>query len=185
MQDLTDAEQRFLAAIGDRPVVRKAHDFARRAHAAIGQVRKYTKEPYIVHPVAVAELVRMVPHDDAMLAAALMHDVVEDTPVRLGEVEERFGPDIAGLVDWLTDVSKPEDGNRAKRKHLDLLHTQKAPARAKTIKLADIIDNSITISRHDPGFWNRFRRECLNLLDVMHEGDSTLWARAAEALRVK
>jgi len=187
MQDtsLTASQERFLADIGDNRLIRATHDFASKAHASIGQVRKYSREPYIVHPVAVAQLVHSVPHDDAVIAAALMHDVVEDTPVTLEEIEERFGTEIAELVEWLTDVSKPEDGNRATRKHLDLLHTAKATPRAKTIKLADIIDNSITISAHDKGFWPRYRKECLDLLEVMREGDPTLWKRAAESLRVK
>jgi (p)ppGpp synthase/HD superfamily hydrolase len=182
---LTEIEESFLAAIGENPTVQAAHDFARRAHASVGQVRKYTGEPYIVHPVAVAERVRTVAHDDAMLAAALMHDVVEDTPVTLARIEERFGADIAELVDWLTDISKPEDGNRAVRKRIDLLHTEKASPQAKTIKLADIIDNTITISRHDPNFWRRYRRECLDLLGVMREGDPDLWELAAEKLQMK
>jgi (p)ppGpp synthase/HD superfamily hydrolase len=183
MQDLTEPERCFLAATGNNMLVCDAHEFAHRAHASIGQVRKYTGDAYIVHPVAVAELVRSVPHDDAMVAAALLHDVVEDTPVALPEIKQRFGADIAALVDWLTDVSKPEDGNRAIRKNLDLVHTKKAPERAKTIKLADIIDNTITISRHDRGFWRRYREECLNLLDVLRDGDPRLWQQAAEKLR--
>jgi (p)ppGpp synthase/HD superfamily hydrolase len=85
--------------------------FAAAAHGAIGQKRKYTGEDYIVHPIAVAEIVRSVPHTEVMIAAALLHDVVEDTPVTL---EERFGCEVRELVDWLTD--KPEKGNRKERK---------------------------------------------------------------------
>lgn len=168
--------------LGASPLVMSAYRFARDAHASIGQHRKYTHEPYIVHPIAVAELVRSVPHTDEMLAAALLHDVVEDTPVGLGEIDQTFGAEVADLVDWLTDVSRPEDGNRAKRKHLDLLHTAKAPPAAKTIKLADLIDNARTISVHDRGFWGRFRREMRALLDVLEEGDPVLWKMAAQSV---
>src|SRR5688572_2066454 len=94
----------------------RARGFAERAHAAIGQRRKYTGEPYIVHPIAVAELVRSVPHTPEMIAAALLHDVVEDTPVTLAQIEAEFGPVVADLVDWLTDVSRPADGKRQVRK---------------------------------------------------------------------
>jgi (p)ppGpp synthase/HD superfamily hydrolase len=156
----------------------RALSFATDAHASINQRRKYTGEPYIVHPIAVAELVRSVPHTEAMIAAALLHDVIEDTPVMLADIDAGFGSEVAELVGWLTDVSKPEDGNRRKRKHLDLLHTAKAPAAAKTIKLADLIDNTRTISKYDPSFWRVYRGEKEALLQVLREGDPTLWARA-------
>ena len=171
-------EQEVQAALGDSPLVMDAFRFAQHAHGSIGHMRRYTGEPYIVHPLAVAELVRTVPHTDAMIAAALLHDVVEDTPFTLDDVMEKFGPDVAELVGWLTDVSRPEHGNRAARKHLDLLHTAKAPPAAKTIKLADLIDNTKTISRHDPGFWRRYRKEKRALLEVLKEGDQTLWRQA-------
>ena len=62
-----------------------AKKFATHAHG--DQKRKYTLEPYIAHPAAVVELVRGVPHTEAMLCAAWLHDVVEDTPVTIDEVE--------------------------------------------------------------------------------------------------
>ena len=157
----------------------RALHFATAAHGSIDQRRKYTGEPYIVHPIAVAELVRSVPHDEAMSASALLHDAVEDTPVTITEIEAEFGDEVAELVGWLTDVSRPQDGNRRKRKHFDLLHTAKAPPPAKTIKLADLIDNTRTISRYDPSFWPVYRREKEALLHVLREGDPKLWAQAA------
>jgi (p)ppGpp synthase/HD superfamily hydrolase len=153
--------------------------FATAAHASIDHRRKHSGEPYIVHPKAVAELVRSVPHTPEMIAAAYLHDVVEDTPVTIEEIEAEFGPSVAELVGWLTDVSKPGDGNRAKRKALDLQHTAKAPAEAKTIKIADLIDNTLSISKHDPQFWPVYRREKIALLQVLKEGDQTLWKIAA------
>lgn len=83
----------------------RAHAFATDAHGDIDQRRKYTGEPYIVHPIAVAELVRSVPHTPEMIAAALLHDVVEDTPVTIEGIETEFGARVAELVGWLTDVS--------------------------------------------------------------------------------
>jgi (p)ppGpp synthase/HD superfamily hydrolase len=162
---------------------RRALEFATAAHQSIGQRRKYTDEPYIVHPVAVAELVRSVAHTPEMIAAALLHDVVEDTPVEIEEIDEEFGHDVAELVGWLTDISRPADGNRRTRKRMDLEHTARAPAAAKTIKLADLIDNARTISTRDPSFWKVYRREKLDLLEVLKEGDPVLWQRAAEAAR--
>jgi (p)ppGpp synthase/HD superfamily hydrolase len=162
-----------MASLEDR-----AHAFAAKAHASIDQRRKYTGEPYIVHPVAVAALVRSVPHTPEMVAAAYLHDVVEDTPVTIEEIEREFGSQVAELVGWLTDVSKPEDGNRRVRKHKDLLHTAQAPAAAKTIKIADLIDNTLTIRDRDPAFWSVYRREKMALLEVLKEGDQTLWEQA-------
>ena len=69
-------------------VVIRAAEFARRAHASIDQRRKYTHAPYIVHPKAVADIVAGVTDDPAMIAAAWLHDVVEDTPITIAEVEE-------------------------------------------------------------------------------------------------
>ena len=64
-------------------IVERAREFATQAHE--GQVRKYTGVPYIVHPIEVMEIVCTVEHDDAMLAAALLHDVVEDTEHTIDE----------------------------------------------------------------------------------------------------
>lgn len=152
----------------------RALAFATEAHGAIGQTRKYTGDPYIVHPIAVAEIVKTVPHTEAMIAAALLHDVVEDTPTTIEDVRAAFGEEVATLVDWLTDVSRPADGNRRVRKRKDLEHLAAAPAEAQTIKFADLIDNTRTISRHDLGFWRVFRGEMLALLEALTRGDDTL-----------
>ena len=72
-------------------------------------------------------------------------DVVEDTPVSIKDIEDVFGPRVAALVSDLTDVSKPEDGNRATRKELDRQHTAKASPDAKTVKLADLISNGAAV----------------------------------------
>ena len=98
----------------------------------------------------------------------------------LEEIRLAFGDGVAELVDWLTDVSRPGDGNRRIRRAIDLEHTARASPAAKTIKLADLIDNSETIARHDrTGFWPVYRREKLALLQVLKDGDPKLWSRAA------
>jgi (p)ppGpp synthase/HD superfamily hydrolase len=156
----------------------RAADFATAAHSLIGQTRKYTGEPYWTHCRAVAEIVRTVPHSESMLSAAWLHDTVEDVGVPLSLLEAKFGRDVAELVEMLTDVSKPSDGNRAVRKHLDLAHTARASPSAKTIKLADLLDNTRSIVDRDPKFATVYLPEKLALLEVLHEGDATLWARA-------
>jgi hypothetical protein len=161
--------------------------FAETAHGCINQRRKYTDAPYICHPIAVADIVASVPHTDNMLAAALLHDTVEDTPVTLHEIREYFGPDVATLVEMLTDVSKPSDGNRAARKAIDRAHTAKASPEAMTIKLADLLDNTRSIVEHDLNFARVYLREKLDLLDVLGAGDKTLyqlcWETATAGMR--
>lgn len=157
----------------------KAKAFATLQHGRIGQVRKHDATPYINHPAAVVELVRSVPHTEEMLAAAWLHDVVEDTPVTLNEIEFVFGLDVATLVEMLTDVSQPEDGNRAARKAIDRAHTAMASPAAKTVKLADLIENGRNILANDPKFARVYLDEKAQLLEVLREGDPILWAMAA------
>ena len=144
------------------------------------QRRKYTNDLYINHPIAVAEIVETVPHTLEMIAAALLHDVVEDTDVTIEQVEAKFGYKVAELVGWLTDISRPEDGNRKTRKAIDREHSANAPAEAQTIKLADLIHNSISIAEHDPGFWKVYKEEKIKLLKVLTKGDKTLMLRAQQ-----
>ncbi len=157
-----------------------ARRFAAERHGLMRQTRKYTGDPYIVHPAAVAGIVRSVPHTHDMIAAAWLHDVVEDTETSLQEITIEFGTSVAALVEMLTDVSVPSDGNRAARKVIDREHTAKASPDAKTIKLADLIDNASSIVAYDPEFAKVYLAEKRLLLDVLKEGDATLWNRAAE-----
>ena len=158
--------------------VERARIFATAAHAAVGQKRKYTFEPYIVHPTEVASIVASVPHTNEMLAAAWLHDTVEDTSVSIVDIQVEFGNEVASLVGWLTDVSKPEQGNRAVRKAIDREHTAMAPAAAQTVKLADLIANSRNIMAHDPAFAKVYLEEKRMLLEVLTRGDATLMAEA-------
>lgn len=149
--------------------------FCKEAHDSINQKRKYTGEPYWAHPIEVMGIVRSVPHNINMLEAALLHDVVEDTPVTLMEVQRIFGEETAILVEMLTDVSKPEDGNRKTRKNIDLLHTANASPEAKTIKLADLISNTKSIVKYDLDFAKTYLREKDLLMKVLVSGDKVLY----------
>jgi (p)ppGpp synthase/HD superfamily hydrolase len=159
-------------------MVERARVFAIAAHSAVKQVRKYTGEPYWVHPTEVANIVASVPHTNEMLAAAWLHDTVEDTGVTILDIQIEFGNEVAALVSWLTDVSKPEDGNRAVRKAQDREHIAQAPAAAQTVKLADLIANSRSIMAHDPAFAKVYLEEKRMLLEVLTRGDATLMAQA-------
>ena len=171
----------FTMELSGMDIVRKAQVYAMAAHAAVGQKRKYTGEPYIVHPGEVASIVASVPGSTPdMVAAAWLHDVIEDTGCTFTDVHMAFGIDIATLVGWLTDVSKPTDGNRAKRKAMDREHTAQAPAEAQTIKLADLISNSKSIMQYDPEFAKTYLAEKKLLLEVLTKGDRGLHAEASK-----
>ena len=171
----------FTMELGDMNIVHKAQVYAMAAHASVQQKRKYTGEPYIVHPAEVASIVASVPGStEDMVAAAWLHDVIEDTGCTFTDVHMAFGIDIATIVGWLTDVSKPTDGNRATRKAMDREHTAQAPAEAQTIKLADLISNSRSIMAHDPEFAKTYLAEKRMLLEVMTKGDRGLHAEASK-----
>jgi hypothetical protein len=159
-------------------LVERAREFATTAHQRIGHQRKYSKQPYHVHLEAVAKRVANVVDDPEMIAAAWLHDTVEDTPATLDDIEEYFGAAVAELVEELTDVSKPSDGNRARRKEIDRMHSAQASARSKTVKLADLIDNCKDIAKHDERFARVYLVEMGALLDVLTDGDQSLLSEA-------
>lgn len=123
-----------------------------------GQTRKYTGEPYITHPEAVGDLVRVHGLSDTAVIAALLHDTVEDTNATLENVEDVFGEKVAEYVWYLT---KPPAyvGNRRVRKEHDRLRLQIAPEEVRIIKFFDIYHNAKSIEEHDPEFWKEFRHE--------------------------
>jgi hypothetical protein len=159
-------------------LVDRARMYATEAHQRINHRRKYNNEPYHVHLSAVAKLVTSVTDDVEMIAAAWLHDTVEDTQATLEDIEEAFGQAVAELVEELTDVSKPGDGNRAVRKAIDRRHLAQASQRAKTVKLADLTDNCKDIARHDPRFARVYLVEMGSLLEVLQDGDGRLYQRA-------
>lgn len=160
-------------------MVEKALLVAATAHGAVGQKRKYTGEDYIYHSIEVSNILYDYGHtDDYMHAAALMHDCVEDTGLTIEYITDIFGPVVGSLVEGLTDVSKPEDGNRAKRKAMDREHTAKQSVNCKTIKLADMISNSRSILEHDKDFAKVYLKEKQLLLEVTKDADPAMWAEA-------
>jgi hypothetical protein len=164
-------------------LVSKASTTAIKAHAQHDQRRKYSLEPYAVHLRKVAALVASVTSDPEMLAAAWLHDTVEDTDITLADLEQQFGSAVAQLVGELTDVSGPADGNRAIRKSIDRARLAKASPQAKTIKLADLIDNGEDLCAHDPEFAKVYLVEMASLLEVLTDGDPILYKQAMAVLR--
>ena len=96
-----EAPQRLPRLLDDRPLTQRALAFASVRHR--GQRRSSDSAPFILHPLEVAQLLRSHGHRDEVVAAAILHDVVEDTGVEPAEIAERFGPEVAGLVDVLTE----------------------------------------------------------------------------------
>jgi len=165
-------------------LIQRARTYATTMHERINQRRKYTLVPYHVHLTAVADLVASVSDDQHMIAAAWLHDTVEDTPVTFADLEQEFGKEVMLLVMELTDVSRPSDGNRATRKAVDRHHLAQVSQRAKTVKLADVIDNTRDISKHDQRFARIFLPEMHELLGVLQDGDPTLYAMARSTVDV-
>ena len=144
-----------------------ARAYAQAAHRAVGQKRKYTGECYTAHTCEVADLVQGFGGSEDMICAAHLHDVVEDTDVSIDDIRGMFGCNVADLVNWLTDVSTPADGNRAVRKAIDRHHSASAPMDAQTIKCCDLISNTGSIVQHDPAFAKVYLHEKAALLEVM------------------
>ncbi len=134
----------------DENLIAQAWDFSKQAH--IDQRRK-SNEPYFSHPVGVANILLSMDCDSETIAAALLHDVVEDTDIKLEEIRQKFGNDVANLVDGvtkLTPLDRPpqkiwqsEDVRRANIRKL-MLSIADDP-RVALIKLADRIHNLTTL----------------------------------------
>jgi (p)ppGpp synthase/HD superfamily hydrolase len=166
-----------------------AQSFARDAHDSIGQTRKYEGGPYWAHTERVADMVRAGGGDEAMICAAYLHDVLEDvTPKNsrysLDLINAFFGSDITALVIELTDVWTSEANptlNRKMRKALECERLARVSNRAKFIKLCDLIDNTDSIAKHDPGFARVYLAEKAELLKVLRcPMAENLWAVAME-----
>ena len=160
----------------------QARIFATAAHAAVGQKRKYTGEDYITHPIGVVStLMKHVPDlTDEMIAAAYLHDVLEDTQVTAAVIMDIFGPEITEYVVGLTDISVPSDGNRAARKAIDLAHLSRGSAEVHTIKCADIIHNTSNIVEFGKGFAVVYLYEVKELLRVLNKADKSIHAAASD-----
>jgi (p)ppGpp synthase/HD superfamily hydrolase len=161
-------------------LIDKAKAFAMAKHA--GQKRKYTNEPYVVHVLAVAELVQSIGAREAMVAAAILHDTLEDTATTLEELKHEFGHEVAGLVVELTDVFvRSTDGNRAARKAKERARLAHVSADAQTIKVADMIDNTGSIvERAEPEFAKLYLTEKAALLGVLTKADHRMLAKARQ-----
>jgi guanosine-3',5'-bis(diphosphate) 3'-pyrophosphohydrolase len=166
--------------------------FTDNAHGK--QMRKYTDERYIVHPIRVMQTCQQYSHDPALLAAALLHDVLEDTPVTEFEIRSFLTPHLPEdeitralrYVVELTDVyikKKFPRMNRQIRKEKEADRLSKVSGEAQTIKYADIMDNSVNIVLHDKAFGVRYIKESQMFLDVMRKGHPVLYERVLHTVK--
>jgi len=164
----------------------KAARFASLKH--VRQKRKgVAAEPYLNHLIEVADLVAsaITESDTNLIAAALLHDTIEDTGTTRDELVREFGPDVAGLVAEVTDdKSLP----KAERKRLQIEHAPHLSARAQTVKIADKISNLRGILFTPPEDWDlRRKREYFawakNVVDACSAPNAFLKQEFAQVLQ--
>lgn len=147
----------------DFPLIDKAYRLAEKSHE--GQFRK-TGEPYIEHPVSVAGILAEMGMDSACIAAALLHDVVEDTDVSLEEIEKEFNKDIALLVDGVTKLGQITFSTLEEQQAENLrkmLLAMSKDIRVMIIKLCDRLHNMRTAQGWKP---QKQRDKALEVMDI-------------------
>jgi (p)ppGpp synthase/HD superfamily hydrolase len=163
-------------------LILRAARFAEAAHRGVR--RKYTDEPYINHPARVASRIAFLPDaTEEMVAAAWLHDVIEDCGVDPFSLRE-FGPDVRGLVVELTNPSKAFPHlSRGERKRMDRDHARTMSRQAKQIKLADRADN-IRGAANGPRDWAiLYLSETAQLARVLSDADDSLHAELMDACK--
>jgi (p)ppGpp synthase/HD superfamily hydrolase len=171
-------------------ILQKVQDFAAMAHGS--QQRKFADEPYIHHPVRVMETCRAYTQHVPILAAALLHDVLEDTATTKEQIQEFLSGImdqgsvaatlklVTELADIYTKQQYPQ-WNRRKLKTKEAERLAAASGDAQTIKYADIIDNT-DIAHADTDFAPRFLNECRALLQKMIKGNPQLHQKAIDTV---
>lgn len=172
-------------------ILEKVRDFADKAHGE--QKRKFSKERYISHPIRVMKMVREYKPDLPIMSAALLHDVLEDTPTGTSELKEFLlsvmeagkASDTLHLVEELTDIyikANYPTLNRRTRRSMEAERMASVSPNAQTIKYADIIDNVTDIVRYNTDFAFVYLRESRMMLDKMTKGDLQLYQRALKTI---
>src|ERR1700694_1916152 len=147
----------------DEGLLNRAYVYAMKAH---GSQKRASGDPYFSHPLEVAAILTDLKLDDATIAAALLHDTIEDTPVTRAEIDQLFGPDIGMLVDGLTKLKKLELVSRqaAQAENLrKLLLAIADDVRVLLVKLADRLHNMRTLSHVPPETRRRTAEETLDI----------------------
>jgi len=143
----------------DVSLIRKAWDFCVKHHE--GQMRA-SGEPYIIHPLEVAEVLAELKMDATSIAAGLLHDSVEDTPATNEEIAEKFGDQVAHIVEGVTKIDKIQFANREDRQAENvrkMLLAMVSDVRVVLIKLADRLHNMRTLEHLQPDRQEAIARE--------------------------
>jgi HD domain len=164
-----------MTAVSD--LIKSARLFAHGDHQRITADRNPALQGIHVHFKSVAQIVSTVCQDEEAIAAAWLHELVEDTAVTLGDLERNFGPGVARLVDEVTVSSFSAGSNRAAFLAVAKDHFAKASPAAKTIKLADLIDTCSDLHKNDRAALRRYAAEAHELAGVLEAGDPGLLAR--------
>jgi GTP pyrophosphokinase len=147
----------------DIALIRKSWEFCVSHHE--GQKRA-SGEPYIVHPLEVAEVLAEMKLDSTAIAAALLHDAVEDTPATSEEIAERFGDQVAHIVEGVTKIDKIQFANREDRQAENvrkMLLAMVSDVRVVLIKLADRLHNMRTLQHLKPDRQESIARETMDI----------------------
>ena len=147
----------------DISLIRKAWEFCVSHHA---EQKRASGEPYIVHPLEVAEVLAEMKLDATAIAAALLHDAVEDTPATSEEIDQRFGVQVAHIVEGVTKIDKIQFANREDRQAENvrkMLLAMVSDVRVVLIKLADRLHNMRTLEHLEPERQEAIARETLDI----------------------
>ena len=154
----------------DTALIDAAYVLAMKAH---GAQKRDNGDPYITHPVAVADILAGYRLDTASIATGLLHDVIEDTPVKLPEITTRFGKEIAGLVDGVTKLTRLElqsDRTKQAENFRKLVLAMSRDIRVLLVKLADRLHNMRTLHFvQDPERRKRIARETMEIYAPLAE----------------
>lgn len=143
--------------------IEQAYLFAKHAH---GAQTRYTGEPYITHPIAVAHILAQMRMDPQTLIAAILHDVVEDTPIEKAEIDKKFGKEVGDLVDGVTKLTQIHFENYAQAQAENfrkMVMAMVSDIRVILVKLCDRLHNMRTIASLPP---DRRRRKALETLEI-------------------
>ncbi len=147
----------------DASLISRAYEFAKKAHA---HQKRATGEPYIIHPVAAGKILLDLQLDDNTLAAALLHDTVEDTDTTLEDIRDNFGQEVMHLVDGVTKLSRISYSSQEEEQAQNFRKMFLAMAkdiRVVLIKLADRQHNMRTMKYKDPDKQVSTARETLDI----------------------
>jgi len=162
LRRLVDTLESYLSSSQIKSIM-NAYEFGAEAHK--GQTRQ-SGEPYISHPVAVAQELADMRLDPQAIAAAILHDVVEDTPASIADIEDQFGPDVASLVDGVSKLDQIEFRSRAEAQAESFRKMMLAmieDIRVILVKLADRLHNMQTLDAMPADKRTRIARETLDI----------------------